>query len=291
MQVEGGKSGRKWQRRGWVAFLLSWVGPGLGYIHSGRPGLAYGLYAAVHALHGLILNGAARYFSTFAICGLLMVTLVGASSLDAKRRAQEARAALAPWYRRWLWVVPILLSDLFLLPRLLPALEDEGGPLSLPRTRYSLAHSTTGSMLPTLHPGDIEVWQATAGSSWIRRGDVIVFRRPEPGGPPLWAKRCVALAGDWVEIREGRLWINGRDGGPCPFPREVGPPRTDLGPLVVPPGHIYCVGDNRGCSYDSRHWGPLPVDAVRGRVLYTLWPGSGGPRERWQRIGRRPGPA
>ncbi|WP_394365846.1 signal peptidase I [Mesoterricola sediminis] len=110
-------------------------------------------------------------------------------------------------------------------------------------------------------------------------------------GPPRATLEGRALPGDEVEVREGRLWLNGRDGGPCPFPRVDGPPRTGLGPLVVPPGHVYCVGDNRGCSYDSRHWGPLPEEAVQGRVLYTLWPGSGGPRDRWRRLGRRPGPA
>lgn len=274
------------RRRGWVAFALAWLGPGYGYIHLGRPDLALGLYAALHAVNGGIRYGPAGRFSTCVACILLGVGLVAASALDAKRRALAAPPGLKAWYRRWVWVLPLLLADVLLLPRLLPWLEEGDRPALLPPPPYTLAHATSGSMLPTLHPGDVVVCEARVGAAGLRRGEVIVFFRPEPGGPPLWAKRCVALAGDQVEIRDGRLWIHGQDGGPCPFPREDGPPRRRLGPLVVPPGHVYCLGDNRDNSYDSRAWGPLPEEAIRGRVRYTLWPGSGGLKARWRRLGR-----
>jgi signal peptidase I len=117
-----------------------------------------------------------------------------------------------------------------------------------------------------------------------RRGDLVVFRYPEDPRRDF-VKRCVALAGDTVEIRAKRLLVNGREVDDEGYTQRtdptVHPPaaalegglrrRDHLGPLRVPAGHSFCLGDNRDESNDSRFWGPLPAGMVKGRALLVYW--------------------
>jgi len=86
-------------------------------------------------------------------------------------------------------------------------------------------------------------------------------------------KRVVALPGDRLSIRDGRVIRNGlparepyarpcEGGGECDFPQEI----------TVPPGHYFMMGDNRGSSDDSRFWGPIPRDWLIGGAFATYWP-------------------
>lgn len=117
--------------------------------------------------------------------------------------------------------------------------------------------------------------------------------------PRTLVKRCVALAGDTVEIRDKRLFINGRPAMDS-FVSHVRPDvipfnqaksdgfqerwesmgfadnislRDNFGPVVIPPGHVMALGDNRDNSWDSRFWGPVDLKYVRGKpmVLYMSY--------------------
>jgi signal peptidase I len=150
-----------------------------------------------------------------------------------------------------------------------------------------------------------------------QRGDMVIHRAPEPRGPDQ-LKRIVAVAGETVEVREGRLVLNGevvgersapgacieeeRDdrtaswyGQPCvafiqtlgsttfAVHHMVGETLEDFGPITVPPGQVFLMGDNRDRSRDSRYYGPLPVEKIKGRVFGILW--SAGPHGiRWDRV-------
>ncbi|HOX25069.1 MAG TPA: signal peptidase I [Candidatus Krumholzibacteria bacterium] len=131
-----------------------------------------------------------------------------------------------------------------------------------------------------------------------RQGDIIVFEYPENRNVD-YIKRCVAVAGDTVLVRAGVLTVNGavyesnyadRDGDhsciphwrerdSCPEPRSLldpvslgkGPYNREFGPLVVPPGHLFMMGDNRYNSQDSRYWGALPVELVKGKAEIIYW--------------------
>jgi signal peptidase I len=153
-------------------------------------------------------------------------------------------------------------------------------------------HVPTGSMLPTVQLGDrILVDKRAYGlrvpaTTWYvvefegpQPGDVVVLESPESGEVLL--KRVVAIAGDRVAVRSGRLIIDGR-----PIPIEVtaegllerlgdgthslkldqggGP---NLGPVVVPPGMVLVMGDNRGSSHDGRMFGFVGRQVVMGRAL------------------------
>jgi signal peptidase I len=163
-------------------------------------------------------------------------------------------------------------------------------------TRASLADHyvvPSGSMEPTVQVGDrIFVnkaaygWRVPLTGLWLtppsvpERGSVVVLTSPDPG--PVLLKRVVALPLDLVEVRGGRLSINGQavpvswDDVPSGLVEYLGPPHEirlgydggrDFGPEVVPQGKLLVLGDNRGNSRDGRYFGFVDVERVRGRAL------------------------
>jgi signal peptidase I len=122
------------------------------------------------------------------------------------------------------------------------------------------------SMQPTLRPGDHVVLARTTTAG---RGDLVVFASPSSG--ELLVKRVVATGGDEVGIEDGELVVNGR---------QVSEPYVDhrlldgvyFGPVTVPAGSIFVLGDNRTASTDSREFGPVPAGAALGRVVARVWP-------------------
>ena len=118
----------------------------------------------------------------------------------------------------------------------------------------------------------------------VERGDVVVFKYPEDPTRDF-IKRCVALPGDQVEIIDKRLHVNGQrvdDQGytyhtdertypPSPFLHPSFRQRDNFGPYTVPNGHYFCLGDNRDNSHDSRFWGPLPQQMIKGRPVFIYW--------------------
>lgn len=116
-----------------------------------------------------------------------------------------------------------------------------------------------------------------------RPGDIIVFQKPsgdDPGEREVdFIKRCVAVGGQTVEMREKRLLV---DGLPQVEPYALNkdpflrPERDDWGPLTVPENQLFMLGDNRDYSHDSRFWGCVPMEKVRGRafIRYFSWDGE-----------------
>jgi signal peptidase I len=166
----------------------------------------------------------------------------------------------------------------------------------------------TGSMKPTILEGDrvfvlkcayqlrfpftaLRLFQT--GSP--RRGDVVVLRNPDGGRTPL-VKRVIGLPGDLVELKNERLFVNGAfqklrmrpvRGGEEPFrwvgtedltgtihPLQVLPERPAMrsfGPVRVPEGSVFLMGDNRDDSRDGRYFGPRPIADLLGRAEGVFW--------------------
>lgn len=135
------------------------------------------------------------------------------------------------------------------------------------------------SMYPTLTINDqIAVEKFSKLVADPRRGDLVVFSPPKgfyvkkgisKAPRTTLIKRVVAVGGDRVEVDNGVLFINGRPEYE-PYIREA--IRYPLEPVVVPPGCIFVLGDNRNISDDSHVWGPLPVSNVIGKAFYVIWP-------------------
>ena len=132
----------------------------------------------------------------------------------------------------------------------------------------------------------------------IRRGEIIVFKYPEDPERDF-IKRVIALPGETIELKKKRVFIDGRQLDE-PYVRYLTPPdedggedfdvRVQYGPVTVPAGHLFMMGDNRDNSQDSRYWGFLPQEYVKGKALFIYFSfGEGGLSDlvsgvRWSRI-------
>jgi len=110
-------------------------------------------------------------------------------------------------------------------------------------------------------------------------GDVVVFRFPEDRRKSF-IKRIVASGGDTVEIIAKKVFVNHTEVAEPPLaihfdqiiiPKGVGQPRDNFGPLVVPQGNYFVLGDNRDNSADSRYWGCVPRDLIIAKAFLIHW--------------------
>ena len=117
----------------------------------------------------------------------------------------------------------------------------------------------------------------------IRRGDVIVFKYPEDPARDF-IKRVIGLPGETLELRDKKVSVNGTPLDE-PYVHFLEPPgmstelrevtssdvRERYGPVTVPPNQYFVMGDNRDNSQDSRYWGFLPRDYIKGKALVIYW--------------------
>ncbi len=165
------------------------------------------------------------------------------------------------------------------------------------------------SMVPTLKVGQrVLVNRLGPHFGDPSRGDIVVFKPPRGADPSVdrcgnpvepddgracevptpdqsssnFIKRVVAVPGDWLEIKNNRVYLAKSANGPFkeqnePFinkaDKACDPPLCNLRkPIQIPPGHFFMMGDNRAQSDDSRKWGPVPKKWIIGRAFFTYWP-------------------
>lgn len=171
----------------------------------------------------------------------------------------------------------------------------------------------TGSMKPNLLVGDhllvnkfmfgpvaSPIEKAILPMREVRRGDILVFKFPEEPERDF-IKRTIGLPGETVELRNQTVFINGQALTEN-YATYLFPPADDTqtdgfdirrkyGPVTVPEGHYFMMGDNRDDSQDSRFWGFLPAHYIKGRALFIYWSfdvpddgSSAGFAPRWGRL-------
>ena len=114
-----------------------------------------------------------------------------------------------------------------------------------------------------------------------RRGDVIVFQYP-PDPSKDYIKRCIATEGQTIEVRDKDVWVDGVKLVE-PYTQHISPdtlpasqsPRDNMAPVTVPPNSLFMMGDNRDNSADSRFWGFVPMDNVKGRAMFIYYSTGG----------------
>ncbi len=274
------------RRKPWLAAFLSLLLPGLGHVYNGdgREGfMAIGVTVLARNMSAFLGNlsflGLVVYFGfgLFWYFGLATHATLRARRLIAVRVEQLQRK------RNHVYLVILLVVY-------------GGLGLLQPHVRYRAFRIPSTSMQPTLLVGDFliaDTWKYRREAP--PRGDVIIF--DSPADERMFVQRCVAVAGDTVEIRNKVLYVNAEavieayvqyTDQATRSPSEG--PRDFMRSSVIPEGHVFVLGDHRDNSRDSRYWGPLPIGRVRAGAQYIyfsidttdgLWP----PRIRWARLG------
>ena len=262
--------------RRWPGLLVSLLVPGFGLVRAGRPlrGLAWFL--------GLQLLGVAiaLLFITRAVpnwvVGIgVLVTLAStlAMLVDSFRPGRMSSPLVV--------IFAAVLGALILLP-------------TLPQLLARAFKVPTAAMEPTLmgasqgSPDHIIVDRVSYLISQPKRGDLVVFRTTGITGIPadtFYVKRLVGLPGERIEIRNGRVFADGKQldeaSGVPPItytsPRRGGgslPTLNGSDSYVVPEKKFFMLGDNSGNSYDSRYWGCVPQENIYGKVARIYYPFS-----------------
>jgi signal peptidase I len=154
---------------------------------------------------------------------------------------------------------------------------------------------------PTLSSAERTLLPMTA----IRRGDIVVFKYPEDPERDF-IKRVIGLPGETIELRDHQIHVNGRAieepyAHYLPRPQGMGggevtsdDVRERYGPVQVPAGSVFVMGDNRDNSQDSRYWGFLPKENIKGKALLIYWSFDGSEgglnlftQTRWARLLRQ----
>ncbi len=284
--------------------------PGLGHLYAGSAWWAVGLPAASLVAAAVVGQLAAAEhigpLGWLALAVLIPLVTRGLAPLHAASLCRRRRSnPPLPFQRAWVYLAFFVGVHVFLLHgvRVVRSLLLE--PYRVP----------TGSMSPTILPGDLVLVSKLATQPGELRSQVVLLDSGKP-----WVKRVVALSGEVVELRDGVLKVDARPlprvhcslgelpaalhGGATAFLEtdldgssylvQWGPPlwSPDVESTPVPEGHLFVLGDNRDNSQDSRHWGSLPADLLRGTVL-GVWasfdPDTGQPR--WERFGLRVRPS
>jgi signal peptidase I len=274
-----------------VAVLLTAIAPGSGHVYAGHTLRGLLLLAALLMPYVFMAAGTAFVPPSFmgvaayaAGVAVLMIAIYLFGIFDAFRVARRPGVAA-----RWFMVVAAVLAVWVAGFGATRAIK-----LTAPLMAWRTFTVPSTSMEPTLRLGewfiaDMRYYR----SKELTRGDVVVYRLPNDPGT-IFVKRVVAIAGDRVQFREGRAFVNGQAVRE-PYIR-AGDPKAMLNnteEFVVPAGHFFAGGDNRANSTDSR-WnkhGFVPLQNLAGRATQVfmsededrqgLWVGTPRDSEYW----------
>jgi signal peptidase I len=129
----------------------------------------------------------------------------------------------------------------------------------------------TPSMVPTIMVDDrLYVEKLTPRFGALKPGMIITFLAPEQTGrDDHLVKRLIGMGGDVIAIKDGQLYVNGK-AVEEPYLNE--PMRSDFPETTVPEGKLFLMGDNRNYSQDSRSWGFIDEETVKGQALFIYYP-------------------
>ncbi len=129
------------------------------------------------------------------------------------------------------------------------------------------------SMMPSLVDQErifINKFSYRFGLADVHRGDTVVFYFPRDTSKS-YIKRVIGEPGDRIEIRRGRVFVNGAEIDEPYVPQEYRD-RVSMDAMVVPEGEYFVLGDHRSSSNDSRTWGTVPIKYIYGKAVFVYWP-------------------
>jgi signal peptidase I len=259
-----------------AAVVLGILVPGLGQAYAGYPWRAFIWFVGAVGLgtltvHALLTNQRPPLNLALPMTALLAYYLVEIVDAGRLTHRQRSTPSSYPW---WLWIVLVALFLFVVQPAVTAVFRRSGQGFVF----------ESHSMAPTLLDHDYVMANKTVKRR--ERGEVIVFEPPAASTRPSSIARVIGLPGDRVAVHDGRAIVNNV---PLVEP-YIAVPRARgyrFGPVSVPQGTLFVLGDNRGDARDSRYWGFLPIQDVVGRVnlvYFSQEPLTGAIR--WERIGQ-----
>ena len=246
-----------------LAFGASLVQPGLGQLYNGHLGKAVSFCLLAMFLAPALIFMTGPWWLDRGLPGTyLALTLhFGFRIAIAVEAAWSAGAerVLKPYHRWWVYLAILIVGQLVLAG--LRSFDEQ-----LPLKARSF-HAASGSMVPTLEPGDMFFADLTAyARTKPVRMDVAVFHPPD--NPALViVKRIVGLPGETIEVADGQVWIDGKT-----FQGPWAAPSGTFEAQEIPEGHYFLLGDNIDHSRDSRSFGAVPKRNLVGKARVLFWP-------------------
>lgn len=240
--------------------ILGLVVPGLGQLYNGKA-MHFMIFIAIMFAGDAVeytfdLTHAFKGMIAYVIFSMVLLLLSVILSIVTSIRNGYVEKKV---YHRW-YVYAVIFISL--------------SGISLVHSPFNSLHSyyiTTGSMVPTIMIGD----KIVSGKNviGINRGDIVVFRPPVGETDKEYVKRCVAIPGDRLSIRDGAVYLNGKrlnEGYARGMTSYTGFDDKKIIEGTVPRDSYVMLGDNREHSLDSRYFGYVPGDRIKGKVLY-IW--------------------
>jgi signal peptidase I len=257
------------KRKPWIAFLLSCATLGLGQLYNGQWKRAILLWIIGSLIViGPPFLGAYQNFYGFVLWIVFLIGFFISVLLDARKSAIKLKEITPRPFNKWYVYLALFLINLFLIQPLISFVV---------RSNLRAYRIPASSMEPALIVGDHFI----AGVSYYKRvrperGDVIVFPNPKEPSRDL-VRRVIGLESEKVEILHDKIYINDKlieDPWGSFERKELSGHLSFLenfGPVVVSTGSLFVLGDNRHNSQDSRFWGFVDLNNVRGKALYIYW--------------------
>jgi signal peptidase I len=265
-----------------LAFFASVFFLGLGLLYVGKPRLAvatvmasYGV-VALFSWTRLIVSTPYGYCLTAGFVLFIIAVTSFAAAVIAARSPLVAVNSYNRWFFYLLWILMAI------------ALSLVGYCFRERIFGYGTYVVPSVSMSPTVEKGEFfvaDAWRYPAHQP--TNGEIVVFELADGTGV-RYVKRIVGVPDDRIEIRSHVLYRNGQPVAE-PYVRpldDIHSYEGDFGPLTVEAGRVFMLGDNRNNSMDSRRWGTIPINQLRGRAQF-LWFSKNSNGVHWDRIGTR----
>jgi signal peptidase I len=251
------------KRKPIIAFFLSFITPGLGQIYNGR--FKKGIILYLVELLLIVILIFSGLFKSYAIIIFLPIILgftifIWLNALFDAIKLKEV--PLKPYNKWYIYLVIFLINGFVIQPVVSSAIKTNVRAYKIP----------SSAMEPTLLVGDhliadMKIYK----SEKPKRGDIIIFEFPKDPSKDF-IKRVIGMEGEKVEIINNKIYINDKlMNDPWGHFTLVRPSIGDFGPVGVPEGSLFVLGDNRDNSQDSRFWGFVNIKKVKGKALYTYW--------------------